>query len=160
MKNGYRVFRVSLFVKIADADKPLSRLIPPKGLHKVRFIKVKWSPYLAPFILEIRRGFTLYEVKTFLSFDSIYSKKLCSFLKTSLYRVVFVLIVSIPAVELFSYTFFDDGFAIHFISSYSNETLTGKAKLTIWRYYPNSFIYGASQLQPIGKSYRGWAHLI
>jgi len=74
MKNGYRVFRVSLFVKIADADKPLSRLIPPKGLHKVKFIKVKRSPYLAPFILEIKRGFTLYEIKTFLSLDSIYSK--------------------------------------------------------------------------------------
>ncbi len=68
MKNGYRVFRVSLFVKIADGDK-------------VRFIKVKWSPYLAPFILEIKRGFTLYEIKTFLSLDSIYSKKLYRFLK-------------------------------------------------------------------------------
>ena len=68
MKNGYRVFRVSLFVKIADGDK-------------VKFIKVKWSPYLAPFILEIKRGFTLYEIKTFLSLDSIYSKKLYRFLK-------------------------------------------------------------------------------
>jgi hypothetical protein len=68
MKNGYRVFRVSLFVKIADGDK-------------VKFIKVKWSPYLAPFILEIKRGFILYEIKTFLSLDSIYSKKLYRFLK-------------------------------------------------------------------------------
>jgi plasmid replication initiation protein len=83
LKRGYRAFRTPMFIKIADGDKPLSRLIPPKGLHEVRFIKVEWSPYLAPFILEIRRGFTLYEVKTFLSLDSIYSKKLYSFLKSS-----------------------------------------------------------------------------
>jgi len=68
LKKGYRAFRTPLFIKIADGDK-------------VRFIKVEWSPYLAPFILEIRRGFTLYEVKTFLSLDSIYSKKLYRFLK-------------------------------------------------------------------------------
>ncbi len=68
LKRGYRAFRTPLFIKIADGDK-------------VRFIKVEWSPYLAPFILEIRRGFTLYEVKTFLSLDSIYSKKLYRFLK-------------------------------------------------------------------------------
>jgi hypothetical protein len=68
LKRGYRAFRTPLFIKIADGDK-------------VRFIKVEWSPYLAPFILEIRRGFTLYEVKTFLSLDSLYSKKLYRFLK-------------------------------------------------------------------------------
>ncbi|NPA13831.1 MAG: replication initiation protein [Aquificae bacterium] len=68
LKKGYKAFRTPLFIKITDGDK-------------VRFIKVKWSPYLAPFILEIKRGFTLYEVKTFLSLDSIYSKKLYRFLK-------------------------------------------------------------------------------
>jgi plasmid replication initiation protein len=68
LKKGYKVFRTPLFIKITDGDK-------------VRFIKVKWSPYLAPFILEIKRGFTLYEIKTFLSLDSIYSKKLYRFLK-------------------------------------------------------------------------------
>jgi hypothetical protein len=68
LKKGYKAFRTPLFIKITDGDK-------------VRFIKVKWSPYLAPFILEIRRGFTLYEIKTFLSLDSIYSKKLYRFLK-------------------------------------------------------------------------------
>ncbi len=68
LKKGYKAFRTPLFIKITDGDK-------------VSFIKVKWSPYLAPFILEIKRGFTLYEVKTFLSLDSIYSKKLYRFLK-------------------------------------------------------------------------------
>jgi hypothetical protein len=68
LKKGYRAFRTPLFIKIADGDK-------------IRFIKVEWSPYLAPFILEIKRGFTLYEIKTFLSLDSIYSKKLYRFLK-------------------------------------------------------------------------------
>jgi hypothetical protein len=54
-----------------------------------------------------------------------------AFLKTALYRVIFVLIVGIPAVELFSYAFFGDSFAIHIISDYSNETLTGKIKLNL-----------------------------
>jgi plasmid replication initiation protein len=68
LKKGYKAFRTPRFIKITDGDK-------------IKFIKVEWSPYLAPFILDIRRGFTLYEVKTFLSLDSLYSKKLYRFLK-------------------------------------------------------------------------------
>ncbi|NPA13582.1 MAG: hypothetical protein GXN97_00100, partial [Aquificae bacterium] len=37
-KEGYVVYRVPLFVGIADGDKPLSRLIPHKGLHEVKFV--------------------------------------------------------------------------------------------------------------------------
>ncbi len=46
------------------------------------------------------------------------------FLKTALYRVIFVLIVGIPAVERFSYVFFVNGFVVRFIRSYSKEILT------------------------------------
>jgi len=35
-----------------------------------------------------------------------------SFLKTALYRVIFVLIVGIPAVEVFSFALFGDGVLI------------------------------------------------
>jgi hypothetical protein len=35
-----------------------------------------------------------------------------AFLKTALYRVIFVLIVGIPAVETFSFLFFDNGILI------------------------------------------------
>jgi len=50
-----------------------------------------------------------------------------NFLKTALYRVIFVLIVGIPAVELLALTFFDNGIIIQKID---NETLTGKVKIT------------------------------
>ncbi len=50
-----------------------------------------------------------------------------AFLKTALYRVVFVLIVGIPAVEVFSHAFFSNGIVIQKID---NETIP--AKIT-WR---------------------------
>ena len=67
-KEGYVVYRVPLFIGIADGDK-------------VKFVLVEWSPYLAPFILELRKGFTLYEIRNFLRLDSLYAKKLYRFLK-------------------------------------------------------------------------------
>ncbi len=67
-KKGYKVYRAPLFVGIADGDK-------------VKFVLVEWSPYLAPFILELRKGFTLYEIRNFLRLDSLYAKKLYRFLK-------------------------------------------------------------------------------
>jgi len=67
-KKGYKVYRAPLFVGIADGDK-------------VQFVLVEWSPYLAPFILELRKGFTLYEIRNFLKLDSLYAKKLYRFLK-------------------------------------------------------------------------------
>jgi len=97
LKKGYRAFRTPLFIKIADGDK-------------VRFIKVEWSPYLAPFILEIRRGFTLYEVKTFLSLDSIYSKKLYRFLK----KLQKYGRVEVPIEELRFYLEVEDKYKNHF----------------------------------------------
>jgi hypothetical protein len=97
LKRGYRAFRTPLFIKIADGDK-------------VRFIKVEWSPYLAPFILEIRRGFTLYEVKTFLSLDSIYSKKLYRFLK----KLQKYGRVEVPIEELRFYLEVEDKYKNHF----------------------------------------------
>jgi hypothetical protein len=40
-----------------------------------------------------------------------------AFLKTAFYRVIFVLIVGIPAVELFSWTFFENGRVIQKVES-------------------------------------------
>jgi plasmid replication initiation protein len=97
LKKGYKAFRTPLFIKITDGDK-------------VRFIKVRWSPYLAPFILEIKRGFTLYEIKTFLSLDSIYSKKLYRFLK----KLQKYGRVEVPVEEIRFYLEVEDKYKNHF----------------------------------------------
>jgi len=49
-----------------------------------------------------------------------------AFLKIALYRVIFVLIVGIPAVEVFSFLLFDNGIVIQKVT---DETINGSVKL-------------------------------
>ena len=51
-----------------------------------------------------------------------------SFLKTALYRVIFVLIVGIPAVEVFSFALFGNGVLIQAVDS-ENKTIPASVKL-------------------------------
>jgi hypothetical protein len=52
-----------------------------------------------------------------------------AFLKTALYRVIFVLIVGIPAVEVFSFLLFDKGILIQKVED-KNPPFEGSAKLS------------------------------
>jgi hypothetical protein len=54
-----------------------------------------------------------------------------AFLKTAFYRVIFVLIVGIPAVELFSWTFFENGRVIQKVESDLLPSLPPFGKLPI-----------------------------
>ncbi|MEO2154142.1 MAG: replication initiation protein [Aquificota bacterium] len=96
-KEGYVVYRVPLFVGIADGDK-------------VQFVLVEWSPYLAPFILELRKGFTLYEIRNFLRLDSLYAKKLYRFLK----KLQKYGRVEVPIEEIRFYLEVEDKYKNHF----------------------------------------------
>ncbi|RTZ59709.1 MAG: hypothetical protein DSZ31_03470, partial [Gammaproteobacteria bacterium] len=69
-----------------------------------------------------------------------------AFLKIALYRVIFVLIVGIPAVEVFSFLFFGNGIVIQKVT---DETINGSVKLRFdeiylggnWSFIPGNFTF-------------------
>jgi len=73
-----------------------------------------------------------------------------AFLKIALYRVVFVLIVGIPAVEVLSFLLFDNGIVIQKVT---DETINGSVKLRFDGFYLEplwNFLPGRLKISEMG----------